>query len=111
MKLFTLMSLLTVSSLSYAQNMTLNCKASQNYESMFESVVTLSPNQKNVAVGSVGNFDIIVSSLGDSKVELQAYNVMEPSRTYATAVLTSTTPSITLSVWTREFIMEVSCDL
>ena len=109
MKRFLALALISTS--VFAAEQKLLCKGTHNYELVMENVVSLSSGQKNLEVGTVANFEVLVSSLENQSVELQAFNPIDPSRTYSTAVLRSANDEVKLSVWTREFLVEIECKL
>lgn len=87
----------------------LSCVASFNSEKVLESTFTLSPKERNKSFGEIDGFEFLVSENSENVIELQAYNMMEPSRSYATANLSQASSFVELSIWKREFLMEVKC--
>lgn len=94
-----------------AKDLQLDCELSHNKSTVFTRSLSLKAGQKNVTVGSYDLFDVIVSSLGQNKIELQIYNASEPSRSYASGMLTDKSSEVSMALWTREFLMEASCSL
>jgi hypothetical protein len=94
---------------AFAQDYNLKCVASYNSEKVFEQELLLSQGQRALKFGSVEDFDFILSSNKDQTVELQVLNVNEPSRSYATAKLKEKDAYVELSIWKREFLLEVRC--
>lgn len=109
MKLFLILAL--VSTASFAAEKQLSCTATHNYQTALDTEVSISLGQKNLSLGVVDRFEILISSLDKDVIELQAYDAMEPSRTYSTAALRSVEDEVKLSIWTREFIVDVLCKL
>jgi hypothetical protein len=105
--LTTLIALSTLSAV--AGEITLHCQGTRNYEVVMEQEVKLADLQKNLSVGQVGEYEVIVSSLGNNKIELQGYDSTAPSRTYSTTVINKSGDTMELAIWTREFIFEVKC--
>lgn len=94
---------------SYAGPMNLACTVSFNADKVLETSVTLNPKERNKSFGEIDGFEFFLSENNDSTIELQALNVMEPSRSYATAKLSEISSFVDLSIWTREFLLEVRC--
>ena len=102
-----LMTLFTLN--AFAGEMTLSCQGFYNYELILENEVKIGEFQKNIELGEIGEYKILVSSLGQNKIELLGYNFTEPSRTYTTALMNKSGDIIELAVWKREFLLEVKC--
>ncbi|HXH31516.1 MAG TPA: hypothetical protein VNJ01_11930 [Bacteriovoracaceae bacterium] len=106
-----LLAPLIASTMAYAESFNLRCKAVYNSEVILERDVTLELKQRNLKIGGTEPFEFILSSNGDKKIELQAYNNWEPARSYATATLTAADSFVELSIWKREYLMEARCTL
>lgn len=109
MKTTILLLLALASFAASAAEMTLQCRGYRNYEILLENEVRIGDLEKNIQVGELEEYQIIVSSLGNDKIELQGYNMSEPSRTYATTTMAKAGDMIELAVWKREFLLEVKC--
>lgn len=109
MKLMITTLLAFVSLQAFAGDITLSCQGFYNYELILENEVRITEFQKNIEIGEIGEYQIMVSSLGQNKIELLGYNFTEPSRTYATAFMNKSGDVIELAVWKREFLLEVKC--
>jgi len=105
-----LASLIALSSVSaFAHETTLQCKATYNMDTVLETAVTLGHSERNKSFGSYEGFQFFLSDMGSGIVELQSLNSNEPSRSYATAKISEAGSFVELSIWTREFILEVRC--
>lgn len=87
----------------------LSCEATYNSEKVLETSFTLNPKERNKSFGEFEGFEFLISENAGELIELQAYNMYEPSRTYATAKLIETNSFVELSIWKREFLLEVRC--
>ena len=92
-----------------AFGMELSCTGELNGAEQFRSTVQLEAGQRFVPVGFVNEMEIFMSDMSNQRVELQLYNPIEPSRSYATAHVQSAGDQVQLSLWTREFWIEVKC--
>lgn len=88
-----------------------DCSYFRNLEEIHQNAVTISEGSKDVKIAELDEYSFFLSSLTGGKFELQALNVIEPSRTYATAVLGRENRDLSLVIWKREAIIEVACAL
>lgn len=95
----------------FAKDLKLSCTGRYNLEVMMETEITLGTSEKNKFIGEFEGFQFFVSSISNDVVELQAYNMEAPSRSYATAKVTEAGSFVDLSIWTREFIIDARCTL
>lgn len=107
MKTFILATLVSFS--SFAADF--DCRYFHNLNEVYSNEVTIADGVKNQVIAEFEEYRFFLSSLADGKYELQALNVIEPSRTYATARLSSANPEIGLVIWKREGIIEATCTL
>lgn len=94
---------------SFAHETTLQCKATYNLDTVLETQVTLGHGEVNKAFGEFQGFQFFLSDKGNSTIELQSLNSYEPSRSYATAKINEAGTFVELSIWTRDFILEIRC--
>jgi hypothetical protein len=111
MKIFSAIFLMGTifSSSAFAKDFHLKCVASYNADKVLETEVKLPAGVKSLGFGSFEEFDFYLTQTGENTVELQALYNADPSRSYATAKLTDSSSFVELSIWRREFIMEVRC--
>lgn len=103
-------SLFVLTSLSsFAQETTLQCKATYNLDTVLETAVTLAQGETNKSFGSFEGFEFFLSDKGNSTLELQSLNSYDPSRSYATAKVNEAGTFVELSIWTRDFLLEIRC--
>lgn len=105
----TLALLLTLGSFAVAAETKLQCKATYNMDTVLETEVTLGHAERNKSFGEFEGFQFFLSDNGNNVVELQTLNIYEPSRSYATAKITEAGSFVELSIWNREFLLEVRC--
>ncbi len=108
MKMIVLVSLLFSFS-SFAKEMNFSCKATYNMETVLDTKATL--GEQKVNFGGFDNFNYSLSQQADGKIELQSYDVSEPSRSYAVASVKNPGDYVELSIWNRNFVMGVRCTL
>ncbi len=111
---FVLLASLFICSLpgaSFAQVFNLRCKAIYNSEVILDRDVALQYKQRNLNIGGKEPFQFILSSAPDGKVEFQAYNSWDPSRSYASALMSGRGAFVELSIWKREYLLEARCVL
>ena len=111
MKALIAISLLSLSLSAVARDIRISCAVSHNTQLVYENEISVPQNAKNISIANFDLFEMFMTSLPDGRYELQMLNSMEPSRTYATGALTSASPTLELSVWTREFLLETKCKL
>jgi hypothetical protein len=88
----------------FAGELKLRCVGQYNYQTVLDTRLGLPDSARNVAVGTVGEYEVLLSSLGEGRIELQLYNPQVPSRSYATA-----RAAVELALWHREHLVEVKC--
>lgn len=108
MTVLTRVFALLVFTVSTAHAMELSCMGELNGQTQFSTTVQLAAGQRNMLVGMIDAHEIFLSDLGE-KLELQAYNPIEPSRIYATTEMSQAGASVNLSIWNRDFWIEVKC--
>lgn len=105
-----LATLLALGSLTaFAQETKLQCKATYNLDTVLETEVTLGHSERNKSFGEFEQFQFFLSDNGNNVIELQSLNNNEPSRSYATAKIAEAGSYVELSIWTRDFLLEVRC--
>lgn len=109
MKKLMIASLLALSSTAVFANTTLNCKATYNLETVFETEVQLAKGERNKSFGGFEAFQFFLSDNGNNVIELQSLNNTDPSRSYATAKISDAGSFVELAIWTRDFLLEVRC--
>ena len=109
MKYILLVCSLFMSLGAIAGGLNLSCVATYNSTKVLETSFTLNPKERNKSFGEIEGFEFLVSENSTEVIELQAYNMYEPSRSYATANLSQPSSFVELSIWKREFLMEVKC--
>jgi hypothetical protein len=100
-----------LSSQAFAKDFKLKCIATYNADKVLETELTLATGARSTSFGGAEGFEFFLTHSGENTVELQALNIDEPSRSYATAKLTDTESFVQLSIWKREFILEVRCSM
>ncbi len=105
MKTFILLTLLSASALAAE----FECSFHQNLSEIYRTTVAV--NGKDVKIAAFDGYEFFLSELPDHKYELQAYNMYEPSRTYAAAILSPSHTEIELTIWKREIMLDARCSL
>ncbi len=105
MKTLALLSLLSFSAMAAD----FECVYSQNLSEVYRNNVTVADGVRNQMIADFDEYKFYMTSLPDSKYELQFLNSIEPSRSYAVAKLPSAGSDISLVIWKREAIIEVTC--
>lgn len=96
-----------LSSYAFAGTHTFHCDSQLNGSEIFKVEFQMHDGQKNVTFARQDQFSFILG-LKDKKMELQVYEELEPSRSYATAALAKD-QIVELAIWKRDFWLEVSC--
>jgi hypothetical protein len=109
MKKFIALSLCLASFSVFARDLGLHCELSKNGSVGMVKDFVLKAGQRNLAVGAVDEFNLIVSSDKNDKVEVQVYNEDGPERSYATGEIKSKSSVVELAHWTRDFLLEAKC--
>ncbi len=94
-----------------SRDLNLRCTAIHNLDKVLETEIILKSTDKDITLGEYEDFKFIISSKGDETIEIQSLNIVEPSRSYATGKLTHPEDFIELSIWNREYILDVRCTL
>ncbi len=105
MKNFALLSLLSFSAMAAD----FECIYSQNLSEFHRNTVSITDGSRDQMIADFDEYKFFMTSLPDSKYELQFLNSIEPSRSYAIAKLPVAGSDISLVIWKREAIIEVSC--
>lgn len=98
-----------LTSQAFAKDLNLKCVATYNADKVLETEVKLTTGVRSLSFGEAEGFEFFLTHKGSNTVELQALNIYEPSRSYATAQLIDANSYVELSIWKREYIMEVRC--
>ena len=85
------------------------CRYLQNLSEVYRNDVIVADGARDQVIADFDEYKFFMTSLPDSKYELQAMNSIEPSRTYAVSRLADMNSEISLVIWKREAIIEVSC--
>lgn len=92
-----------------AKDLDLRCIASHNAQVVLDRNIRLVSGTRGLFIGRAAGLDLILTHSGENKVELQAFNAYEPSRTYATANISEAGSFVDLSIWKREYVLEARC--
>lgn len=109
-KLLTICVLLSSFS-SMAASYDLNCTAAHNMDKVIDTNITVNDGDRNKMFGEYDSFRFFVTGAGNKTIELQSLDLSTPSRSYATTKLTEKGSFVELSVWTRDYLLEVRCTL
>lgn len=96
---------------AFAGSMTLKCEGTYNLDKVVSETVTIGDSERNKKFAEFEEFEFILTKNGPETVELQAYNGNEPSRSYATASINEKGEFVMLSIWKREYLLEIRCTL
>ncbi len=107
MKLSMIALLLSMTTQAFALNF--HCEASKNMDVIVSQDVSLATNERNKSFAEADEFIFYLSDNGKNIVELQTLHIYEPTRSYATALITAPGQFIQLSVWKRDYLLEVIC--
>lgn len=88
-----------------------DCRYFYNLEEVYRNKVTINDGQKEMRIAELEEYVFFLSSHPRGKFELQALNRIEPSRTYASAILSSSNPELELVIWKRDGMVEGKCTL
>ena len=102
-------SILFLTSIAFAEAQTFQCKATYNLETAFDRKINLEDTP--ITFGEAEAFNFHLQRKDDGRIELQASNMEEPSRSYATALIKNPGDNVELSVWTNFYIIEARCTL
>lgn len=105
MKFISLLSFLSFSAVAAD----FECRYQQNLSEVHRNNFTITDGSRDQLIADFDEYKFFMTSLPDSKYELQSLNAIEPSRTYAVAKLPETGSEISLVIWKREAIIEVKC--
>ena len=105
MKTIALLTLFSFSALATD----FECVYSQNLSEVYRNQVTIPDGSRDQLIADFDEYKFFMTSLPDFKYELQSLNSIEPSRTYAISKLPRSGDEISLVIWKREAIIEVSC--
>lgn len=111
MKKIIIITSLLISTTTFAKALTLTCEASYNLNKVFSTEITLNEGERDLRIGEHEEYEFFITSKGQGVVELQALNVIEPSRSYSEMKLTKDSPSIKMTIWKRESILDLACTL
>jgi hypothetical protein len=92
-----------------AKDLDLRCVALNSGQVVLDRNISLVSGTRGLFIGKAAGLDFILTHSGENKVELQAFNAYEPSRTFATANISEAGSFVELSIWKREFVVEARC--
>lgn len=107
-KLIVAMMLSLCSTAVFAEE--LFCTLSVNMETVGEVQFKAEPQAKTPYLIADG-FSFYVSNKGNSKFELEIFNLEGPSRSYAEGFLRSKEDTLAWTLWTRDMLLETKCKL
>lgn len=99
-------TLFTLSLLGTASAQKFDCVVKYNYETALTASFDLSPKSSK-RFGSFEDYEFTLKHTGKI-YELEIYNALAPSRTYAVGDLEKSN-DLGLIIWNRENLMDVSC--
>lgn len=79
-------------------------------ELVFKSEVEVSLGEK-VPVSNLNHLDVYLSSHENKMFELEIYDSMAPARHYASARMTKHGDELSWALWSRDYLLDVSCVL
>lgn len=85
-----------------------DCSYFRNLEEVYRNDVSVSEGAKDQLIADLEEYKFFMTSLSGGRFELQALNVSEPSRTYATAILGRENRELSLVIWKRELYPKVN---
>jgi hypothetical protein len=109
MKFFLLFLLLLTTPL-LAQNR-FACQVMMDTRHLFSETFTIPYGHQNFIIGELDEFVFFMSSRSKDIFELQILDRQAPSRSYAMAQLSPSSPLLGMSIWKREFLIDIQCQL
>lgn len=106
MKLFILFSLLASSALANR----VSCEVLMNDSKVFSNQVETTTNKK-VLIGEMADWSAYVIEKADGVYTLEAYLPGSDARVYSTGLLKQVNDKLTASLWGRDILIDLSCDL
>ena len=107
-KLIISFVLLLATTSAFAEN--LICTVSVNLQVVAEAEVTAEVKNKEIYV-QAEDFTFYVTILGNSKFEMEIFDMTTPSRSYAQGYLRSAADELTWTLWSRDILLDTSCKL
>ncbi|MBY0412537.1 MAG: hypothetical protein K2Q18_00155 [Bdellovibrionales bacterium] len=107
-KILSVLLLVLVSTSAFAE--TITCNVQVSLEEVARVEFDLAPNTQTKYVASEG-FSFYLNNKGDSKFELEIFNIDGPSRSYAEGYLRSPNDTLTWTLWTRDILLATECKL
>jgi hypothetical protein len=94
---------------AFSKDQVLKCQASYNTDVILETEVSLKKGEQNKLFGELAGLQFFLSDKGNNSIEVQAVNNYEPSRNYASAKFVDPSSFLELSIWKRDYLLEVRC--
>lgn len=107
-KLIAALFLTLISSSVFAEE--LFCNVTVNMETVAEVEFTSAPKTNTAYVVAEG-FSFYITNKGNSKFELEVFNLDGPSRSYAEGYLRTQEDTLAWTLWTRDILLETRCKL
>ncbi|MDB2425930.1 hypothetical protein N9W41_00155 [bacterium] len=105
-KLIMIISILAFSTNAFPAQ--IFCKIKVNTELVFKT--QFDETNKKTILGKYGDYQISLVNKGHLNYEIEAYNNEIPSRTYALGNLNTVSNKISLDLWTRDVLLQSSCE-
>lgn len=86
-----------------------HCEVSYNLETVLAGEAEL--KNSKIQLGEFQQFRFYLSKKNDGKVELESYNMEDPSRSYAASFVKEIGDTVELSIWNNFHIMTAKCTL
>lgn len=94
-----------------ANAMDLSCTALHNMDIVLDTKISVQEGERNKSFGEYDQFRFFVTAAKNNQIEIQSLDLSTPARSYATAKLTEKGSFVELSVWSRDYLLEVRCTL
>lgn len=103
--------ILLLSSTAFAKEMKFDCRTSFNGQVVGRTMVPLMNQRSPMPFAKFESFSYFLAPKADGKIELQSFNIADPSRSYASASIKVPGDYVELSIWNNAYLMEVRCTL
>jgi hypothetical protein len=87
-----------------------NCSVEVNGSAIFSDTVKVHDGEK-VQFFSKGQYKLFINQRGSSEFELEVLDLTVPSRSYAKSNLEKSNDIIEYSLWSRDILFELKCEL
>jgi hypothetical protein len=110
MKSLALAALILTGTVAHAADLKVACTVTENNDKQLETVIKPTLNGYG-KIGDIDGFSFRIRNNDGSRVSLEIFDIPGEGRYYADATLLKAGDSVVNTIWRRDVLLEVSCQI